>query len=277
MQHDPFRIPAPFVVSFSGGRTSGYMLRRVLDAHGGRMPDGSAVVFCNTGKERPETLDFVERCSARWDVPIIWLEYRHLNGPKFEVVDYATASRDGEPFEQLIQAKQRLPTPVMRFCTIEMKLRTCQRYLRSIGWESWTNAIGMRADEPQRVARLNNQRDDYEMAVCPLYQAGIDKPSVLGWWGRQSFDLGLAEHEGNCDLCFLKAKSKILRQLYTRPELAAWWIRQEVSTPHKRLNREGRFRDDRVGYAALLQLSKQPTLFPMDERDELSIACHCTD
>src|SRR5262249_19633664 len=60
---DPFRLAEPFVVSFSGGRTSGYMLRRILDAFAGRMPDGGKVIFCNTGKERPETLDFVERCS----------------------------------------------------------------------------------------------------------------------------------------------------------------------------------------------------------------------
>lgn len=56
------------------------------------------VVFCNTGKERPETLDFVERCSQRWGVPVTWLEYRHTKGvgPTFAVVDYGTASRDGE-------------------------------------------------------------------------------------------------------------------------------------------------------------------------------------
>lgn len=59
----PYRITGPAVVSFSGGRTSGYMLWHILDAHGGALPDDVKVVFCNTGKERPETLDFVERCA----------------------------------------------------------------------------------------------------------------------------------------------------------------------------------------------------------------------
>ena len=60
---DPFFLSEPSMVSFSGGRTSGYMLRRILDAHGGMLPDHAKVVFANTGKERPETLDFVQRCS----------------------------------------------------------------------------------------------------------------------------------------------------------------------------------------------------------------------
>lgn len=56
-----YKLDDPAVVSFSGGRTSGYMLWHILNAHNGVMPDGVKVVFCNTGKERPETLDFVDR------------------------------------------------------------------------------------------------------------------------------------------------------------------------------------------------------------------------
>lgn len=57
---DPFRIEGPAVVNVSGGRTSAYMLRRVLDACGGRLPADVFAVFCNTGDEREETLRFVE-------------------------------------------------------------------------------------------------------------------------------------------------------------------------------------------------------------------------
>lgn len=109
MSADPFLLPRPAVISFSGGRTSGLMLRRVLDAFWGRLPDDIAVVFCNTGKERVETLDEVERCSIEWDVPIVWLEYRRDAKHKFVEVNYATASRNGEPFLELICAKATLP------------------------------------------------------------------------------------------------------------------------------------------------------------------------
>jgi hypothetical protein len=35
---DPYQIQGPALISFSGGQTSGYMLRRNLDAFGGRLP-----------------------------------------------------------------------------------------------------------------------------------------------------------------------------------------------------------------------------------------------
>ena len=63
------------IISFSGGRTSAYMLRMLLDEHDGTLPDDWITIFTNTGKEKPETLDFVNQCSIRWNVPIVWLEY----------------------------------------------------------------------------------------------------------------------------------------------------------------------------------------------------------
>ena len=86
---DPFLIEGSAVISFSGGRTSGYMLRRILDV--GLQPDVH-VLFTNTGKERPETLecgsnvltgadpDLVQQCvgvamaSARdWNPPVEYM------------------------------------------------------------------------------------------------------------------------------------------------------------------------------------------------------------
>lgn len=72
----PYQIAGPALISFSGGRTSGYMLRKILEAHGGRLPADVVVGFANTGKERRETLDFVRDCGEHWDVPVVWLEWR---------------------------------------------------------------------------------------------------------------------------------------------------------------------------------------------------------
>jgi len=293
---NPFEIETPFVVSFSGGRTSGLMLYKILEAHGGKMPDQSRVVFCNTGKERPETLEFVERCSLEWGVEIVWLEYRwhQFDTPKiheykngntkdirgdhqFVVVNYATASRNGEPFEQIIKSRQFLPNVVARFCTVECKIRTNQRYLKSIGWNRWINAIGLRADEPKRVERLlTTNRHNNEDAFTPLDEAGLELADVQAFWKSQPFDLQLESHEGNCDLCFLKGKGKILRIMKEKPELADWWIKMErLSLSSKKSG--ARFRSDRPSYAGLLAESKQPSLFDEFECDELSEACHCTD
>lgn len=275
MTIDPFKLEGPAVVSFSGGRTSGYMLWRILEAHGGTLPEDVKVIFCNTGKERPETLDFVERCSQRWGVPVVWLEYRYDNGPTFAVVDYESASRKGEPLKAAITARSGdsgfLPNPLIRYCTIECKIKTTIRYLKSLGWEFWNNAIGFRADEPQRVAKLKGKhREDAEEPFVPLVTTGVTKSDIFSWWAKQPFNLNLKTHESNCDLCFLKGKGLLLQIMKDKPELAQWWIDME--------DRGGRFRNDRPRYSKLLELAQRATLFDdIDAADELSIACHCTD
>jgi len=117
---NPYLIESPALISFSGGRTSGYLLRRIIDAFGGRLPPDVLPCFANTGKEMPETLDFVRDCGERWDVAIVWLEYNPALPEKFERVSPATASRKGEPFERLLVNRGMLPNPVTRFCTSEL-------------------------------------------------------------------------------------------------------------------------------------------------------------
>jgi hypothetical protein len=131
LTRNPYRIDGPALISFSGGRTSGYMLRNILDAHGGTLPDDVHVVFANTGKEMPETLDFVQECGERWGVRITWLEWRD-NEAGYDTVSHNSASRNGEPFKALIDKRGFLPNPVMRFCTQEMKVRPMQTLMLSL-------------------------------------------------------------------------------------------------------------------------------------------------
>lgn len=296
MSSDPFKITGPASIAFSGGRTSGMMLYRILEANGGVLPPNTNVVFCNTGIERQETLDFVERCSVEWSVPIVWVEYRYegRHRPTLDVqerprkmpgrhyfvqVDYATASRCGEPFEMLIRAKNMLPNVVSRFCTVEMKIRTALRYLVSLGWKQWVSCIGFRADEPQRVAKLRgSNRHKCEEPVAPLHAAGVTETDVRAFWRAMPFDLQLESYEGNCTLCFLKGQGKLERLMRERPKLADWWIRMETIIKGGRSG-SGRFRNDRPSYAALLERSQRQSLPMMgdNDADELSISCTCSD
>ena len=72
---NPFLITEPTSISFSGGRTSAYMLYKVLEAHGGKLPDDAIVCFANTGKEHDATLQFVKDCETNWNVKINWVEF----------------------------------------------------------------------------------------------------------------------------------------------------------------------------------------------------------
>ncbi len=108
------------------------------------LPADTVVCFANTGKEVEATLRFVRECSIRWQVPIQWLEYRDAL-PGFAVVDFASASRQGEPFEALIRKRQYLPNPVARGCTTSLKIREMHKFVRSLGWTDWDQFIGIRA------------------------------------------------------------------------------------------------------------------------------------
>lgn len=216
-------------ISFSGGRTSAYMLHQILEANGG-IPEGRVQVsFQNTGREMEETLEFVHEVGQRWGVMITWLEYRP-KAPGFEVVGFQGASRNGEPFDMLIDKKQYLPNQQSRFCTIELKIRASKKYLISLGWERWTSAVGIRADEPKRL----NKPPPKERWTNwhPLAAAGIGKLDVMDFWRRQPFDLRLTNVRGNsalgnCDGCFLKSEAHQTMLARDFPDRHAWWERAE--------------------------------------------------
>lgn len=225
----PYMLPDGNVkIAFSGGRTSGYMLHEILTANGD-LPDRVKVIFANTGREMPETLDFVQECSQRWSVPITWLEYRKGDGKVgFDVVSHNSASRNGEPFDDLISSKRRLPNVFERFCTQEMKIRTMRRYLVSEGWKTWHSAVGIRADEAHRA---KPQQDSKETVWWPLLDAGVTQPDIMEFWGKQQlafgFDLRVTKGFGNCDGCFLKSEQTLAAFWRMHPERAAWWAAQE--------------------------------------------------
>lgn len=267
----PFLIAGPACISFSGGRTSGYMLRRILDAHGGTLPPDVHVVFANTGKERPETLDFVQECSERWGVRVRWIEWQR-DLPRWREVTHATASRNGEPFAGLVQSRGYLPNPVTRMCTADLKIKPMRRWMSAQGYEHWTVILGLRYDEARRVARISAPSKERFTREAPLYAARVTKQDVNAWWSAQPFDLQLQPHEGNCDLCFLKALPKRLRIMRERPELAAWWIereRESGATFNKPRTEPG-------GYAGALDLVRRLPMLPGLDDDD-SIDCACTD
>lgn len=232
----PYLLPEGNVqISFSGGRTSAYMLHQILDANGGLPEERVQVMFQNTGREMNETLDFVAEVGRRWNVMITWTEYRS-KAPFFEEVGYQGASRNGEPFDALIDKKQYLPNQQSRFCTQELKIRTAKRYLRSIGWDRWTAAVGIRRDEPQRIFDSEGNKKvvkDRWVNWHPLYDAGVSKEIVGAFWRGQPFDLQLPNVKGNCwlgncDGCFLKSERTQAVLARDFPERHHWWEAAEA-------------------------------------------------
>jgi 3'-phosphoadenosine 5'-phosphosulfate sulfotransferase (PAPS reductase)/FAD synthetase len=274
--NNPYKIPYPALISFSGGRTSAFMLWNILKAYNGKLPEDIWVVFANTGKESPETLDFIKEVSEKWGVYINWLELSvHDERPiwRTKQVTYETASRNGEPFEMLIKKRSFLPNSVMRFCTSELKINVMKRMMVLMGYKEWFNVVGLRYDEPRRVANIRNQTGNKWTSITPMADAKHTVDDVIKFWNKQNFDLELNAYggkapAGNCDLCFLKGMNTTIKILKERPQMADWWIAQEEKMG-------ATFRKDRPSYIELLDISQQPEpkeLFNDD--DQMTCFCH---
>lgn len=280
---NPYRIEGPALISFSGGRTSGYMLWHILAAFDGKLPDDIHVTFANTGKEREETLRFVHDCESHWGARVRWLEWKDRpkgkegrNTPpagRYCEVGYNSASRDGEPFAALIARKKYTPNSVTRFCTAELKIEVMKSFMQAHGYTRWSNVIGLRGDEMGRVFKAvdrNHTGKQPWQSVIPMASkaAGpVRQADVLEFWSRQPFDLGLKLYEGNCDLCFLKAKAKLKAIIRERPESAIWWQRMEAS-------RKGRFVTE-YSYADLVREVAASPLLPLEPGDDDEFDAEC--
>lgn len=209
------------LISFSGGRTSAMMTKYLLENFQDKYE--MIVVFANTGKERKETLDFVDKCDKKFNFNVIWIEalvnFEHKKGTEFKIVDYKTASRAGEPFENVIK-KYGMPCFKSPHCTRELKIVPINKFAKSLGWKNYTTAIGIRTDEPKRLD-FEKKKKRRLLYFAELFN--VTKSDVNNFWSKQSFDLDLKSYEGNCDLCFKKGFRKLMTILVEKPELANWW------------------------------------------------------
>lgn len=237
-------------------------MRKILDHTPEAVP-----VFNNTGLEHEATYEFVRECGERWGVEIVWLEYCVTDGEHdFKRVNYGSHATKGEPFDALIEKKGYLPNPVARICTVNLKMRTTDRWAKTQGWTEYDNAIGLRADEPRRVARIKSDNSREEI-FTPLASAGVIEADVLAFWKAQPFDLELPRDLhlfGNCVGCFLKSKHRLGVIADMEPQHLEWWAKTEEKHGMN-------FRLDRPNYRQLLA---QTSMFPEDGD---TLPCFCTD
>jgi hypothetical protein len=167
----------------------------------------------------------------------------------------------------------------MRFCTTELKIRTIRRWcVKQYGkGVTWTQVVGLRADEPRRVerimdpARQKKAGKESRSVVVPLSAAGVAKADVMAFWQAQPFDLGLVgAWEGNCDGCFLKRRAALARMFRDYPERMEWWADVERNSSHKgTLNPAiALFRADRENYTELRNIEFAQGRLDLDLDDD---------
>src|SRR5574338_652931 len=66
-------VRQPLLISFSGGRSSVFMVKWIMSNC--KYDDYEKIVlFANIGKERVETLKFINECDRRWNFGTVWIE-----------------------------------------------------------------------------------------------------------------------------------------------------------------------------------------------------------
>lgn len=205
----------------------------------------AVLCFQNTGREATKTYEFIERLEQDLGREIVRLEFRAPTRGEppvkatFAIVEHRHLARRGEPFKDLLEcirtyrAEHKGLGPVApwarsRICTAYLKIRTQRKFCVSLGWghqRNYTEYVGLRFDEPERVARMRERNDRLDTDErAPLHEAGVTKEDVLRFWSSKPFDLEVPEHMGNCTGCFLKDERDLASALLEDETDAAWWI-----------------------------------------------------
>jgi hypothetical protein len=199
------------LISFSGGETSAYLAKWLLDNKSNNY--NMQFVFANTGDEEEKTLEFIKECSIKWKINIVWVEslvnknVRKSSGHK--IVNFNTASRNREPFISVID-KYGIPNQNFLHCNRELKLNPIKSYIKSIGWKDYKTAIGIRTDE---IDRVNINRKKLGLIYPFISMKPTTKSEVSYWWSKQDFRLNLKSYKTNCKTCWKKS-DKVLADIY---------------------------------------------------------------
>ncbi len=222
------------LVSFSGGRTSAYMMWWLYNKWEDRDNWDMVTVFANTGKEQEGTLMFVNNCAKQWNIPIVWIEASHRDkdgrmysnkgwATRHKIVTFETASRRGEPFEEVISCLG-IPSTNAPFCSDQLKRKPIERYLRSIGWKGYHKAIGIRADE---VDRINVNHEKLKILYPLIMLNPKTKQEILNVFTRNELgvELFIDADLGNCDNCWKKDLPRLCRNAKKDRFSFMWWQR----------------------------------------------------
>lgn len=146
------------VVSFSGGRTSAYLCKLMIDKFGVENVD---FIFMDTGGEHPETYEFIRKVNNEFGLNLVCLRgnfHRPLgSGVGYKVVSIDEIKTDLKPFSEMT-AKYGVPYIGGMFCTDRMKLKTFKKYCdEKYGKGNYETWLGIRFDEPKRLVGDNKK------------------------------------------------------------------------------------------------------------------------
>ncbi|MEM5550108.1 phosphoadenosine phosphosulfate reductase family protein [Pseudoalteromonas neustonica] len=153
----------PYIVSFSGGRTSAYLVHLMEEL---KKKNSLKVhyVFMDTGLEHPKTYDFIKKVALHYKITLTCLRVvinkEHGKANSYKEIDISEIKHDLIPFKEMME---KYGTPYVRgpFCTKIMKGSAASSGQLQGPFYQWSNenfgegnyiaVLGIRADEPKRL------------------------------------------------------------------------------------------------------------------------------
>jgi hypothetical protein len=189
-KYDPSRRQ---ICPLSGGKDSTALAIYLKD----KIPN-LEYVFCDTGAELPETYDYLDKLEAFLGKQIV-----RLNSEK--------------SFDYLLKKHGNyLPSARARWCTVEMKIQSYEKY---VGEDLIESYVGIRADE-NREGYISNKdtikprypfkEDGIDLAGVNniLEESGIGMPTYYEWRSRSG-----------CYFCFFQRQIEWVGLMERHPEL----------------------------------------------------------
>lgn len=185
--------PERHVLGISGGKDSAALAIHMRD----RVPQ-MEYFFCDTGSELPETYEFLTRLETGLGKPIA-----RLNSER--------------GFDHWLQVYQgTLPSPQIRWCTKNMKIRPLEEWL---GDDPAVSYVAIRADE-NRLGYVSTKPNI--RTVFPFREDGIDMEGVMAILDDSG--VGLPDYyqwrtRSGCYFCFYQRKHEWVGLADNHPDL----------------------------------------------------------
>jgi len=186
--------PVRHILSLSGGKDSTALAIYLRD----RIPE-LEYVFCDTGKELPETYDYIDRLEVFLGKKVVRLN----------------SDRDFDHYLQIYN--NVLPDARTRWCTRKLKIEPFERF---VGDDPCYNYIGIRADESQRKGYISTKPNI--IARYPFIEDGVTKEDVVHILEKSG--LGLPAYyewrsRSGCYFCFFQQRIEWIGLLKNHSDL----------------------------------------------------------
>jgi len=268
------------MVTVSGGRSSAMMARHIQTNE--KYKDFNKVyVFCNTGMERPETIDFLKNIEKHWELPLIKIEGVYSNnlgtGVNYKVVDWENLNMTGIPFLKMIEHKNKgifegLPSKDAPYCSENLKTIPAKKLCDKIfGVNNYKIAIGFRKEDmPKRISwpEIKEQKQK----IFPLltdFLLPISQIDLNKYWLKEKFKLELHGKYGNCELCWKKSDNNLVENILFGTRFIEWYKNEESKYGNTSF-RGHKSIDD------LVKMSLLPRTLEMNLQTEDDFNCVCS-